>query len=279
MPLRGFAINRALVVGISDYPRLKQKDASWSQIHGANDALMIKKTLKQQGFQVATLINKDATAANIRKALDRLQSQATRGDIVYIHFSCHGQPVEDMNGDEADGWDEAIVAYDAWKIAVKGIYEGKCHIVDDELNKRFISLRKKIGTAGFVYVVVDACHSGSIDRGEENDEMEFVRGTKLGFSISHKKYMPRIDARPNIPIKSEKGMADICMLEACRSYQSNYEFKQNGTYYGPLSFYVNQVLNHHKLSADDRWIREVKKLMDNNPMLVRQNMVIQTTRQ
>ena len=73
-------------------------------------------------------------------------------------------------------------------------------------------------------------------------------------------------------------MAETCMLEACRAYQSNYEFKQNGTYYGPLSFYVNKVLMRHKLSSDDSWVKDVKKLMDNNPKLVRQNMVIQTTK-
>jgi hypothetical protein len=31
------------------------------------------------------------------------------GDIIYLHFSCHGQPFEDMNGDEADGWDESYL--------------------------------------------------------------------------------------------------------------------------------------------------------------------------
>ena len=47
------------------------------------------------------------------------------GDIVYLHFSCHGQPVEDLDGDEKDGWDESIVPYDAWKKPISGIYDGK----------------------------------------------------------------------------------------------------------------------------------------------------------
>lgn len=273
------ATKRAMLVGISDYPVLKQKSAGWAKIHGANDALMMRKTLKFQGFKTTMLVNKEATASNIRKVFAKMQEDATLGDLIYIHFSCHGQPVEDYNGDEVDGWDEAIVPYDAWQIPVKGAYNGKNHIIDDELNLWLSKIRKKIGSTGFLYVVVDACHSGGIDRGEEEDGEIFVRGSKIGFSLSNKSYMPRIDRRPNIPIKAEKGMAGICMLEACRSYQSNYEFKQNGTYYGSLSFYVNQVLMRHKLSSDDSWVKDVKKLMDNNPMLVRQNMVIQTVRQ
>lgn len=280
LSLSTFATKRALLIGISDYPAVRHTGAGWAKIHGANDVYMLRLNLKKQGFKVTTLIDEKATASRIRRAFEKIQIEAAPGDLIYIHFSCHGQPVEDYNGDEDDGWDEAIIPYDAYQIPVKGVYSGKNHIIDDELNLCFCKLRKKIGSTGFLYVVVDACHSGGIDRGEEYEEEEevFVRGTKTGFSLSNKSYVPRLDTRANIPIKSEKGMAETCMLEACRAYQSNYEFKQNGTYYGPLSFYVNKVLMRHKLSSDDSWVKDVKKLMDNNPKLVRQNMVIQTTK-
>lgn len=273
------ATKRALVVGISNYPASRYKNAGWGKIHGANDALMIQKTLKRQGFKTTLLTDREATAQRIRKALQRLQTEAGRGDLVYIHFSCHGQPVEDRNGDESDGWDEAIVPYDALKIPVAGVYDGQNHIIDDELSLYLDNLRKKLGDTGFVYVVVDACHSGGIDRGEDEDDGEtFLRGTDAGFSPSGKKYRPRIDTRPNIPIKSAKGLAGICMLEACRSYQSNYEFRQGCTYYGPLSFYINKTLSARQLTPDCRWVNDVKRQMDGNPILTRQNMVIQTTR-
>ena len=55
-------------------------------------------------------------------------NKTKKGDIVYLHFSTHGQPVEDQNGDEEDGWDESIVPIDAYKIYKKGIYEGKNHL-------------------------------------------------------------------------------------------------------------------------------------------------------
>ena len=274
LPIRS-ATKRALLIGISEYPVNRiVRDASWQPIHGANDIEIISKTLKTQGFKMATLTNKDATALKIRKELNKLLSNAGSGDLVYIHFSCHGQPVEDLNGDEQDGWDEAIVPYDAWKIPIKGIYEGKNHIIDDELNVIIGKIRKKVGASGFVYVVIDACHAGGIDRGEEED---YLRGTKSGFSLLNKSYVPRMDARSNIPIESVNGWANVCMLEACRAYQSNYEIKQDGSYYGPLSYYVNLALQQQSLTKDIKWVESVKQLMDRNPKLTKQNIVIQTT--
>ena len=274
LPIRS-ATKRALLIGISEYPVNKTvKDASWQPIHGANDIDVIGKTLKAQDFKIALLTNKDATALKIRKEFNKLLSNASSGDLIYIHFSCHGQPVEDLNGDEQDGWDEAIVPYDAWKIPIKGVYDGNNHIIDDELNSVIGKIRKKVGVSGFVYVVIDACHAGGIDRGEEE---EYLRGTKSGFSLSNKNYVPRMDARSNIPIEHVNGWANVCMLEACRAYQSNYEIKQDGTYYGPLSYYVNQVLQQQSLTRDTKWVESVKQLMERNPKLLKQNMVIQTT--
>ena len=270
---------RALLVGISDYPLDKtHSNVSWSPIHGSNDAQILGKTLHSHGFKGTRLTNSRATASRIRKALNKLQSDAREGDIIYLHFSCHGQPVEDMDGDEADGWDEAIIPYDAWKSPILGLYNGENHILDDELNTIIGLLRERVGSKGFVYVVLDACHSGESYRGESNEEKGLiVRGTDIGFSPSNKLFMPAIDARSNIPIESVSGWAEACMLEACRAYQSNYEIKQEGKYYGPLSYYINRTLQSHQLTPDTEWTKIVAGLMNADPCLSRQNMVIQTT--
>lgn len=165
LPIRS-ATKRALLIGISEYPENKTAlDAGWPSIHGANDVHILETTLKTQGFKVSTILNRNASASNIRKALVKLQSETKLGDIIYLHFSCHGQPVEDKDGDEKDGWDEAIVPYDAWRKPIKGVYNGNKHILDDELNTVISIIREKAGPTGFVYVVIDACHSGGMDRG------------------------------------------------------------------------------------------------------------------
>ena len=267
LPLNmGAQTKRALLVGISNYS--SNSATQWTDIHGANDVELIAATLKSQRFSIAKVTNKQATAKRIRKELTSLVRSCRAGDVVYIHFSGHGQPFEDKSGDENDGWDESIIPYDAHKAYSKGMYEGSNHILDDELYGFFDQIRKKVGAKGFLCVVIDACHAGGSSRGDELEEDEeiFVRGTKDAFNTNG-----------HFVIKSSGTQGDILILEACRSYQSNYEIKQDGQYYGPLSYYVNKTLRSSRLTNSLNWVHEVKRLMDGDRRLTRQNMVYETS--
>lgn len=267
----------ALLIGISEYNANNSTDTEhvWTNIHGVNDVELLSRILKQQAFKVKTRCNESATADNIRESLKCLTNSCKEGDLVYIHFSCHGQPVEDLNGDEPEGWDEALVPIDAQKVYQKGVYEGKNHIIDDELNEYLREIRTKAGKNGFVYVVVDACHAGSSYRGDEEERI--TRGTNRGFTASDKPFVPKIDKRGKIEIEKSNVMSDICILEACRSYQVNSEIQENGIYYGSLSYYVNQVLQNIQLDNDIIWTNKVSRLMNEDIRLVRQNIVIETS--
>jgi hypothetical protein len=249
----------------------------WNDIHGENDVKLLAPTLKKQGFSIQKLCNKEATANNIRKSLSSFSTKCKSGDIVYLHFSCHGQPFEDYDGDESDGWDEALVAFDALKEYHQGKYTGENHITDDELNGYLKTIRSRVGPKGIVYVVIDACHAGSSYRGEEDEDSIVIRGTDKGFSKSNKQYAPRIDKRGKIKVESSAQMANICILEACRSYQVNSELRADGKYYGSLSYYVNKTLLSTKLGKNISWTERVAQLMDQDIRLVRQNPVIETS--
>ena len=256
---------RALVIGISDYPQ--NGSESWGVIHGANDAELIVPILQGQGFKTTKICNEAATALKIRKALNTLVKTCSAGDIVYLHFSCHGQPFEDLNGDEEYGWDTSIIPYDAQKVFKKGKYEGQNHIIDDSLHTYFQKIRKKIGESGFVCVVVDACYAGGSSRGidetENGEDDVFVRGTKIGFTFSGKEFRPRINTNRSFKIQQEPGLADITILEACRHYQTNHEIKQSGEYYGPLSYCISLVLKNKKLTKSLDWVKDVETQMEN----------------
>lgn len=269
---------RALLIGISEYQQ--NDNNSWEYIHGANDVALISNTLKSKHFRITKLTNKQATAKRVREEFNSLIRSCQPGDIVYIHFSGHGQPYEDVKPfDEEDGWDESIIPYDAPKVYYKGKYEGTNHILDDELHGCFEQIRNKIGPKGFLCVVIDACHAGGSARGDEFEEDEelFVRGTKDAFSPTGKVYRPRIDTKGHFIINGSTKQGDILILEACRSYQSNYEIKQDGKYYGPLSYYVNKVLLTNQLTKSLNWVQEVKRMMDGDKRLTRQNMVYETS--
>lgn len=268
----------ALLVGISDYPEYQIENASWSKIHGANDIQLISPLLFNQGFSSTILLNESATRQAIQNSLEELKNSSHQGDIVYIHFSGHGQAVEDEDSDEDDGWDEAFIPYDAELTYREDGYHGENHLLDDELNVYLNSIRRKVGETGIVYVVIDACHAGSSYRGEEEEDDVYVRGIDVGFSKTGKAYTPRINRNGNIHITSEKGMAPLFMLESCRSYEVNIEIKQNDIYYGPLSYYISQQLLTNPLSVDIKWIEEVRKSMDKDIRLVRQHMVLESSK-
>lgn len=273
-----FAQNkRAFLVGISDYQSTnKNASNSWANIHGANDIALLTPTLQKHGFKVSSIVNQQATASNIRKQLFKFSSSCKPGDIVYLHFSCHGQPVEDLDGDEADGWDEAIIPVDAQKVYIKNKYKGENHITDDELNRFFRTIRTKIGRKGYLTIIVDACHAGTSYRGEENEDSVFVRGTNTGFSERGLKFVPKIDKRGKIRIEKSNNMSDICIIEACRSYQVNNEIKFNGKYYGSLSYYTNKVLQSiNNIVWRGRWYNDIIALMSKDSRLIRQNPVIE----
>lgn len=267
----------ALLIGISDYPQYNDIEASWAPIHGTNDVQLIAPILSEQGFVIYTLTNEAATRQAIDDSFKELESQVNAGNIVYIHLSGHGQAVEDEDGDEDDGWDEAFIPFDAERRYQENGYHGENHLLDDELNGYLNNIRRKIGDTGIVYVAIDACHAGSSFRGEEEEETVYIRGTEIGFSKTNKTYTPRINRSGSYRIATEKGMAPIYILEACRAYEVNLEIKQDGKYYGPMSYYICQQLLTKPLSNDTKWIEKVRENMKKDKRLVRQNMVIESS--
>ena len=201
---------RALVIGIGE-----QVDKSWAKINGDKDVPLVQQMLQKVGYtDIRTLVNKQATKVGIVAAFKKLTSQCAVGDIVYVHFSGHGQQVTDVNGDEGkeDGWDEAWIPYDAYLKYDAKRYKGEKHLIDDELNTFLTAIRNKIGDSGKLLVVVDACHSGDSSRGNDIDET--VRGVKDEFII---------------PVKrrgtAQKSPERWLTLSACKDYQLNQEMK------------------------------------------------------
>lgn len=272
MVLGSEAKNRALLIGISDY----SPQYNWNTISGTNDIDLIKGVLK--GFSVKELRNENATYNNIIKEFEKLIQQSKPADIVYIHFSGHGQPVEDYDGDEADGWDEAFVPYDAGEKYIQGVYEGDKHLIDDTLNGLLEQLRVKLGPSGALYVVMDACHAGEQFRGEEDDDEAPVRGSIMGISKNDKQFVAKLNTVKHYPITQEPAKSNIVMMEACRSYQVNREIKRDDKFYGPLSYSVYLVLKDMPIQSGGKWFLNVEEMFNKQrPAGSSQRMVIEST--
>lgn len=265
---------RAFMVGISHYDTALT-GYQWNNINGVEDVNLLSPILKKQGFTLTTLLDEQATYDNITNQLSRFAEKTKKEDIVYLHFSAHGQPVEDTNGDEEDGWDEAIIPIDAYKLYKKSVYEGKKHLLDDQLNKYVQKIREEIGPTGFLYVVIDACHAGTSSRA--NDET--VRGTKVGFTYNNKVFKPSTQKKSHYKIEASAKMSHVLYLEACRPDQINTEIKIDGKRYGPLSYNIAKALQVKAISTNaNDFLNSVKASIINGGFWPNnQNLVTETS--
>ena len=265
---------RAFMVGISHYDTALT-GYQWNNINGVEDVNLLSPILKKQGFTLTTLLDEQATYDNITNQLSRFAEKTKKGDIVYLHFSAHGQPVEDTNGDEEDGWDEAIIPIDAYKLYKKSVYEGKKHLLDDQLNKFVQKIREKIGPTGFLYVVIDACHAGTSSRA--NDET--ARGTKVGFTYNNKVFKPSTQKKSHYKIEASAKMSHVLYLEACRPDQINTEIKIDGKRYGPLSYNIAKALQVKAISTNaNDFLNSIKaSIMNGGFWPNNQNLVTETS--
>lgn len=237
-----FAAKRAFLVGISKY----KFSTEWEPIHGSEDVELLKPELINQKFEVTTLTNAQATHDNIINCLEAFIKKIKKGDIVYIHFSTHGQPVEDYNHDEKEKerWDEAVVPYDAGIKITKNGYDGSKHITDDVINKYVLQIREKLGPKGALYVVIDACHAGGISRA---GPAETIRGTNEGLSRSGRKYNHvKAENKWQYSLLKRPDLAHTLFLEACTSKQTNHEIWIRGKQYGSLSYMVYITIKDKK---------------------------------
>lgn len=238
---------RALIIAVGTY----KVNSGWHNLSSANDARLMRILLQQQGFQdknIITLADEKATKTNILKALENLIAQLGKSDVVVFHFSGHGQQITDLNGDELDGYDEALIPFDALKTSSE-TYKGNNHLLDDELNGYLNRLRKKIGSDGDIVFFLDACHSGTATRGL--DENAIYRGTPDKFDLkpptkNSAEKIQAFDEQANLHERGAEELSPYAIFSASGQQELNLEIRdQNNTGYGSLTFALGKVLANH----------------------------------
>lgn len=259
---------RALVIGIGE-----QQDKEWNKINGDKDVPFVQAMLKNAGFKsVTTLVNRQATKTGIVGAFKRMTASCKHGDVVYIHYSGHGQQMTDVHNDERDGLDECWIPYDACRKA-SATYHGERHLTDDELNVYLNAIRNKIGAKGRLLVVIDACHSGDGTRGEDD---EIVRGVEDTLVVDNqnarglyetfeaiKSFFMGDNGKENIINTKAKPLAERWItISACRSDQVNVEMKSPAV--GKLTYALWKELKNSDKVNNDEFMRRIRKFVNRN---------------
>lgn len=259
---------RALVIGLGE-----QQDKAWNKINGDKDVPFVQAMLKNAGFKsVTTLVDRQATKVGIVGAFKRMTASCKHGDVVYIHYSGHGQQMTDVHNDEKDGLDECWIPYDAYRKA-SATYHGEKHLTDDELNVYLNAIRNKIGTKGKLLVVIDACHSGDGTRGDDDEIVRGVEDTLVVDSQNARGLYETFEAiksffmgdngKVNIINTKAKPLAERWItISACRSDQVNVEMKSPAV--GKLTYALWKELKNSDKVNNDEFMRRIRKFVNRN---------------
>lgn len=232
---------KALLVGINYV-------GTSSALRGCvNDVLALQTLLQDNGYAkegIKTLLNREATRANILNSLNNLIEHSEPGDRLFFHYSGHGTQTTDIDGDEADGLDEALVPND---------YKTAGLILDDELNE----IIEKLPANRTLLVLLDCCHSGSgLDLSHEWHQRSVVNSMKslAVTTINRAVALPTENRAPeflnafNHEIQrlfnnhtSEHGY--IVMLSGCRDKQTSADAWIDGAYRGATTCAFEYTVN------------------------------------
>jgi len=146
-----WAADRALLIGVGTYA-----DANHNLDGIDLDLDIMTRVARNIGFDesaIKILSDEQATVAAVDEAMSHwLVDSVKPQDRVLLYFSGHGTQLKDINGDEADGVDEALAMHD-----LEFIDGGLSGVLLDD---RFYELLSNIPSDN-IFLIVDACHSGT----------------------------------------------------------------------------------------------------------------------
>lgn len=190
------------------------------------------------GFdEIHLLTDAAATPSGLQSAINRVKDRAVAGDLVAVTYSGHGTQVPDTDGDEADGYDEAIVL------------RGKVY-TDDEIHADLSVFEPDIN----VVLVSDSCHSGTLTRGipaemllgPDKSHPMLPRTAHVGeiwrfpcggaLSDKHRRLHHRFGA-PRGPEDASR-----VLLAGCKASETSMDAWLAHAYHGALSYHAVRLL-------------------------------------
>jgi hypothetical protein len=269
-------ITKAFAVGINQF-----EDAS-SNLRGCVNDMMTMRDylLKEKSFDpryLRCLSDMRAKRSNVFARLDWCgrgwpQSPDPKDCKLSISLSCHGTQYDDRDGDEVeDGLDEALCPYDfpelwdspndAPDVDVCEHYLGRPprpQLCDDDLGE----FLKRIPKGVYVALMIDACHSGSIDRNinpHNSGKPRFVqapidiRARSMDRVLEVRRFGVKpgvtreVGPNPNVHYVDQNHV----LLSGCRDDQTSADANIGGVAQGAMTWAFSTSLHE---SSDKTWL-------------------------
>lgn len=236
----------AICVGINDYP------GTFNDLRGCvNDANEWATLLRRlyRFNDVSIFTDSNATVRNVKRSLEKAILNASRGDKIVFTFSGHGTTVPDLDGDEKNGFDEALCCYDGL-------------IIDDEIRH----LIRRMADGVSLSVIADCCHSGTITRAFLQSQYETIKNKKE-INEPKPKYMPMNQNISAMSVEApvaknrflcESNMKEI-LLTGSKDTEYSFDARMGGRFMGAMTYHATRILRRHRVITWKRLHEEIRR--------------------
>ena len=205
------------------------------------DAEDMTEIAKSKGFEVQSLLTKNATVEKATKGISKAAKKLVAGDIFMLSYSGHGGTLPDKNSDEIDQTDETWCLYNR-------------QFVDDELNNYLAEFKDGVR----ILVFSDSCHSGTvtkviaanknIDMMNTNTDINKKRYRFAPINIIRKTYRlnksqyDKILSNRKLKESEDTVKASVILLSGCQDNQYSQDGELNGLFTSNLLDVWNNAL-------------------------------------
>jgi hypothetical protein len=219
------------------------------------------------------------TRGNMLQAMQWLVRDAAPHDSLFFHYSGHGGQTKDLDGDEADGYDEVIYPMD---------FEANGHIVDDLMHEIMV---RALPAGCRLTAVFDSCHSGTaldlpyvyshegkikepnllLDAGKNVlSAFTSYRQGDIGGVMKSAMGLVKTAAGHNDTQRAEEitratrtSAADVISWAGCKDSQTSADTEENGNATGAMSFAFISVLSANTQQSYQQLLIGIREILSN----------------
>ncbi|HTS43273.1 MAG TPA: caspase family protein [Puia sp.] len=257
-------MNRALLVGINNYPPPNQLNGCVNDVNDMANFLVNKCNFSSSDIRLVT--DERATAKNILDRLGWLLNGVQKGDRILFHYSGHGAQIPDRTAQgDADRIDESICPVDF-------SFDDRSTQIRD---KDFVRLFSTV-PAGVDFVwVSDSCFSGGLTKGfatmPKGVTQYHVKTFQMPADIAWRKRTTIDKGLKPLTMKGVVKQVGAALISGCTEKQESADADIGGRYNGALTYFLLK-----SLEAKDGLKAPLTKLIKEIDTVIRENRFSQT---